>query len=239
VVAVPDEGSFDTSLRGAPESTWASWAQLAPDWIPAAGPLVIVAPHPDDETLGAGGLIFTWAEKGLPITLISVTDGEAACPEVGDLAAIRRLELAGALLALGCLDVEHIRLEIRDGAVALREDELSRAVASHVSNDAILIAPFEFDGHPDHEATGRACISAAHAGGCALARYPIWAWHCGSQELFAQSQPRRFLLSPAAQSAKSRAFANFRSQLADRPGGAIVPSHVLEYFTRPYEVFLL
>jgi hypothetical protein len=47
------------------------------------------------------------------------------------------------------------------------------------------------------------------------------------------------MLTPAAQRAKQSAIQSFQSQLRDRPGGAIVPAHVLEYFARPYEMFVL
>jgi hypothetical protein len=49
----------------------------------------------------------------------------------------------------------------------------------------------------------------------------------------------RFVLSERARAAKRKAIAEFRSQLDDRPGGAILPAHVLDYFYQPYEVFLL
>jgi LmbE family N-acetylglucosaminyl deacetylase len=61
----------------------------------------VVAPHPDDETLAAGGLIATQRSRHLPVTLLAVTDGEAAYPDVPDLARTRRLEQARAAVALG------------------------------------------------------------------------------------------------------------------------------------------
>src|SRR5580692_8282234 len=97
---VADRSSFDTSIPGTPECYWA--ALEPPAWSPRAGPLVVVAPHPDDETLGAGGLIHTWAARhGLPVVIVSVTDGEAACPEIPNLAAVRRSELEAARRELG------------------------------------------------------------------------------------------------------------------------------------------
>jgi hypothetical protein len=47
------------------------------------------------------------------------------------------------------------------------------------------------------------------------------------------------MLSPSAQQAKQSAIHRYESQLSDRPGGAIVPARVLEYFVRPYEMFVL
>jgi hypothetical protein len=49
----------------------------------------------------------------------------------------------------------------------------------------------------------------------------------------------RFMLDDRAREAKRRALSEHRSQLEDRPGGAIVPAHVLDYFSQSYEVFLL
>jgi LmbE family N-acetylglucosaminyl deacetylase len=43
----------------------------------------------------------------------------------------------------------------------------------------------------------------------------------------------------ACQSSQATSIQCSRSQLCERPGGAIVPPHVLPYFNRPYEVFML
>jgi hypothetical protein len=45
---------FYTSCRGMSEAQWSAWASRAPAWVPSARHIVVVAPHPDDETLGAG-----------------------------------------------------------------------------------------------------------------------------------------------------------------------------------------
>ena len=70
--------SIDPSLPGTDERAWQRVLADAPDWMPPDGPLLIVSPHPDDEILGAGGLIHTWKKLGRIVTVISVTDGEAA-----------------------------------------------------------------------------------------------------------------------------------------------------------------
>ena len=118
------------------------------------------------------------------------------------------------------------------------EKKLAQLLAGLVPAEATLIGPFELDGHPDHEATGRACLIAARECGVRMGRYPIWAWYRDAAELRSQRMARRFVLSSQAQCAKKQAIAQFHSQTVERPGGAIVPSHVLEYFYRPYEIFL-
>jgi LmbE family N-acetylglucosaminyl deacetylase len=231
--------AFDTSAIGADDAHWDTWARTARRWSPVHGPLVIVAPHPDDETLGAGGLIYASIANRIPVTVISVTNGEAACPEIPVLGSVRRGELIGALSELGLAEVNAIALELPDGKVRDYEDRLAQLVTELVPAGATLVGPFELDGHPDHESAGRACRIAARRCGAVFAQYPIWAWHRGSDELRSEPCATRFLLSAQARSAKQRALTHFRSQFSERPGGAIVPAHVLRYFRRPYEVFLL
>ena len=230
---------FDTSLPGMSQTQWSNWANQAAAWVPPAGHIVVVAPHPDDETLGAGGLIFTYARSHTKVTVISVTDGELACAEVPELAAVRRCELVSAMRELEVAQTDIVRLGLPDGAVASHEIELANWLARCIPDGAIMVAPFEFDGHPDHDTAGRACRAAAGVRGFALVRYPIWGWYRGARELFMERRGVRYLLDRPARQAKLRALAQFRSQLDDRPGGAIVPAHVLEYFQRPYEMFLL
>ena len=108
---------------GTPESTWAGWPDLG--GLPmlettgaavGGGPL-IVAPHPDDEVLGCGGLL---AQVGGLV--VAVTDGEASHPGStvhgpGRLAELRRAETAAALAALGRPETVVHRLGHPDGGV--------------------------------------------------------------------------------------------------------------------------
>ncbi len=85
----------------------------------AAGGLLAVHAHPDDETLSTGGLLATWAAAGRPVTLVTCTRGERGeviPPELaalaGDgpaLAARREAELADAMRRLGVTD--HLLLD--------------------------------------------------------------------------------------------------------------------------------
>jgi LmbE family N-acetylglucosaminyl deacetylase len=234
----PAGGAFDTSLPGTPECYWA--VLEPPAWSPPAGPLVVVAPHPDDETLGAGGLIHTWAVRHeLPVVIVAVTDGEAACPEIPNLAAVRRGELQAAQHELANTGVDLVHLQLPDGSVSRHQRALAAALSAITPDRATIIAPFEQDGHPDHDAAGRVAREVADRRDAVFAQYPIWAWHRATPAIFAAHALGSFMLSPSAQRAKQSAIRRYRSQLNDRPGGAIVPAHVLEYFARPYEVFVL
>jgi LmbE family N-acetylglucosaminyl deacetylase len=130
-------------------------------------------------------------------------------------------------------------LQLPDGSVSHHQQELAAALSDLTPDRATIIAPFEHDGHPDHDAVGRIAREVADSRDAMFAQYPIWAWHRATPAIFASRALGSFMLSPAAQRAKQNAIRRYRSQVSDRPGGAIVPAHVLEYFARPYEVFVL
>jgi LmbE family N-acetylglucosaminyl deacetylase len=213
---------------GTPQRAWDSWPALRQ--LPPAEPLawssaVVVAAHPDDEVLGAGGLLAMLAAAGARLRLIAVTDGEASHPDADPalIARVRTAETAKALEILGVGGIEVIRLGFGDTAVAGREEELASILAEQCAGFGVCLAPWEGDGHADHEAAGRAARRAARlAPGCpgALA-YPVWMWHWA-----APGDPRvpwhracRVDLRPDVVARKRVAIRAFASQLADRGNG--------------------
>src|SRR5436309_14544363 len=44
--------------------------------IPRSPRVLVFAPHPDDETIGAGGLIFRSTHRGAPVRVVFVTNGD-------------------------------------------------------------------------------------------------------------------------------------------------------------------
>jgi LmbE family N-acetylglucosaminyl deacetylase len=230
---------FDPADRGTPEREWSSLLNGAQAWTPNVGSLLIVAPHPDDEVLGAGGLIHAWTASGQPVTLLSVTDGEASDPNRPGLAQIRQQELRAALRVLTPAHVKIIRIGIPDGKVSDHANRLRLMLEEHLTTDGTLIAPYEFDGHPDHDIAGRVCRDLARAAHIALARYPVWTWHHTNPDSVKSLPWGKFALTRSAQRAKARALRCFESQLRPLFGPPIIPEHVLSYFQRPYEAFVL
>nr|WP_244638814.1 bifunctional PIG-L family deacetylase/class I SAM-dependent methyltransferase [Frigoribacterium sp. CFBP 13729] len=72
------------------------------DLVGASGPVVVLAAHPDDETLGAGSLIAQLVRHGRAVTVVVVTDGAASHPRSTSTPAgsLRELRLAEARAAL-------------------------------------------------------------------------------------------------------------------------------------------
>jgi len=236
----PRPVAFHPALPGTANKDWQALLNGEAAWSPKPGPLLIVSPHPDDEVLGAGGLIRVWSERRHHVVILSVTDGEAAYPDWHGLNLLRRRELDEALAALCSRPVRVVRLAIPDGEVAARMPALIGAIRHLCKSEPTLIAPFEADGHPDHEAVSLACIDVAGDLHLPIARYPIWAWHHAQPTAFKGARWGKFALDAKTQAAKHAAISCFSSQLD--PGDArepVVPAHVLEYFERGYEAFLV
>jgi LmbE family N-acetylglucosaminyl deacetylase len=230
---------FDPADAGTPEREWLDAFSACSEWAPKPGSLLVVSPHPDDEVLAVGGLMHSWSQSGQPVTVVSVTDGEAAFPDWKGLDLVRRGELKGALRKLCLNHISVIRIGLPDGKVAQHANRLRNALLALLDPSITLIAPYERDGHPDHEIIGEVCCGLARSHELAIARYPVWTWHHTEPAALAGVRWGKFSLSREARRAKARAVQCFASQL-EPPGQApIVPRHVLTHFERPYEAFLL
>lgn len=233
--------------RGTPESVWLAHLRdlglpdLALDDVPSR--VVVVAPHPDDEVLAVGGLLALLASAGAQVDVVAVTDGEASHPGGSlspvELAAARVVETDRALALLG-LAGRVTRLGLPDGGADELEEPVTDALA--LAPGQWLLGPWVCDGHPDHEAVGRACARAAVRDGARLLAFPIWAWHWATPD--EPSLPwdgaRQVCLPEAVRTAKAAALQAFVTQVSplgplpqDQP---ILPPHVLARFARPVEV---
>ena len=126
---------------------------------PDARRALVLAAHPDDESLGCGGTIAVMRAHGAQVTVAYATDGEATIGATADrktTGAARRAEAVRACAALGVEDVEF--WELPDGGLAGDLPALSRNVTGAVARtdpDAIFV-PWFFDGHHDHRALSEA-----------------------------------------------------------------------------------
>jgi len=234
---------------GTAEADWrrwdvpASWPRLLLD---LRGRAVVVSPHPDDETLGVGGLLWMLRRQGRAVVVVAVTDGESSHPATttrttADLARRRRDEQVAALAHLGIGMTDLVRLGLPDTAVFEHEADLADALVSLARADDWLIAPWEADGHRDHDAAGRAAGLAADVGGVRLLRYPLWAWHWArpGHPALRSWQPLRVDLPDAALRAKCRAIGCYTSQTTSLGSDApLVPATMLDRHRRGWETVL-
>jgi LmbE family N-acetylglucosaminyl deacetylase len=222
-----------------PEATWLRDLNNLPYWQPPALKAIVVAPHPDDETLGAGGLIAAQTRMGIKAVVLAVTDGEAAYPDQHDLGKRRRTEQERALAELGVSQRNILRLRLPDGGVAAREDELVEVLREHVTRATLLVAPWRLDPHPDHEACGRAAERVARESGAVLVSYFFWSWHYHDPEILTGLPLARFDLDTGLRAAREAALSHHHSQLESESGTPILPEVLLSPARRKFETFIL
>ncbi|HUZ85983.1 MAG TPA: PIG-L deacetylase family protein [Candidatus Baltobacterales bacterium] len=137
----------------------------------SSGGLLVVMAHPDDESMGCGGLILRHTRAGIPVHLICATYGEAGWTgkpigaRRGDLAEIRAAELEDAAGALGLGGVE--LWDYPDGGVAAsNQQEITHRIWEEITRRRPRAVagwgPDGIYGHPDHVAMG-ACTDASVA----------------------------------------------------------------------------
>jgi LmbE family N-acetylglucosaminyl deacetylase len=151
--------------------------------------VAVVAPHPDDETLGCGGTLAILASGRAAVHVVFVTDGGASHPSHPRFAAseIARMRRAEAKEATGTLGVDWDRVlfvDAPDGGLASLDSASSDAVASRIAEifaeiapDAVLL-PLRRDGSSDHDASFILVQLALKKAGRRprIFEFPIWAW---------------------------------------------------------------
>lgn len=241
--------------EGTPAWEWSAWSGL--EALPALEPstllpegrrAVLVAPHPDDEVLGTGGLLARWGRLGRELSLIAVTDGTASHPgssrwPVERLASARPRETREALTRLGLGHLQVDRLGVPDGAIAAHEARLVELLTERLRPGDVVLATWRLDGHPDHEAVGRAALRASTARRARLVEVPIWTWHWAQpgDPRVPWGRARRVDLDAATLALKCQATAAYVSQLEPDPTTGkppILPPYVLARLLRPFEVVL-
>jgi len=219
------------------ETAWRALVAELPELVVSASAVTVVAPHPDDETLACGGLIADLISQGVAVDVVGVTDGDGSHLDRPGLAERRRAEQDEALAILG-VQAAVRRLHLDDGKVAASIERLT-AVLTEVAEDGhLLVAPWELDGHTDHDACGRAARRAGEASGARLLQYPVWAWQWAQPCDFAAVALCRRTISEASASRKRAAMRSFPTQTSEQEGEVIVTPTMLERFGRPWEVFV-
>ena len=179
--------------------------------------LLVVLAHPDDESLGLGGILARYAAEGVDIHLVTATRGEGGRfhehrdgpdhPGRARLGEIREGELRAAARVLGIRDV--VLLGYPDGNLdAVDPSEIHAAIVSHIRrfrpHVVITFSPDGSYGHPDHIAicqfTTAAVVAAADPG------------H-GQGEPYAVPKLYYFVNSPARMAAYQEAFKKLTSKV--------------------------
>ncbi|MGD0769856.1 MAG: PIG-L deacetylase family protein [Tepidisphaeraceae bacterium] len=120
-----------------------------------AGPVLVLAPHMDDEIIGPGGTILRHVQANVPVTFVYVTDGMTGGPPTNPpLNEVRKAESRKAAEIVGVRDL--IFLDGPDGS--LHDSPAIVAALVKILTErkpAIIYAPALTDHHADHWATNR------------------------------------------------------------------------------------
>lgn len=209
--------SFDHREPGTDPAAWTRYldaVSTTPVDLDGIRSVVVLAPHPDDETLGAGGLIARASDAGVPVHVLLLTRGERSHPDsptttAPELAAVRDVEFTRALATLHA-GATSSSVGIPDGGTREHRDEVVDALQRALDDaerPTLVVAPWRGDGHRDHRIAGEVAEDVtAGATGVSLLTYPIWAWHWDDPSASAQPWARaRVLRLPDAVRAQKRA----------------------------------
>jgi N-acetylglucosamine malate deacetylase 1 len=137
--------------------------------------VIVVAAHPDDETIGCGGALRQHVLAGDRVSVIFLTSGEAGGHGIDDPGGTREREGREAAAILGISEIEFWGEP--DGqlkATRATVERLSQAVEH--SRASVVYAPHRNDDHPDHRCASRivrrALAGTSHR--AQLLQYEIW-----------------------------------------------------------------
>ena len=217
-------------------------------------PFVVLAPHPDDEALGTGGLIAAACEAGQAAAVVVITDGSGSHPRsqlyprqrLIDLRR-REVERAGALLGLAPGQVSHLGLpDTRAPKEGPAFDAAISAITAIVRQAGArsLFTTWPGDPHCDHEAAALMALAVARRlPELRLWAYPVWGWHLDPLLPVERPRPRGFRIDISRhQVRKHAALAAHVSQMtdlvSDDPDGFRFSAATLEPFLGPFEYFV-
>jgi LmbE family N-acetylglucosaminyl deacetylase len=217
-------------------------------------PFIVVAPHPDDESLACGGLIADACQLGVRGKVVIVSDGAGSHPNSkayppDRLGSLREEEARQAGAELGLRPEEMLFLGLPDRFVPSEGEEAEWAIG--VIFDCVremgagsLFVSWRHDPHCDHEASYRIAREVQRrVGKVRLLEYVVWGHTLPpSTEVDPIRSGFRISIDREAQEKKRRAIAAHRSQttvlIGDDPGGFLFSQIDLAHFDLPYEFFL-
>lgn len=218
--------------------------------LTGGAPIVVLAPHPDDESLGCGGLL-AHAFDNHGAHVVCMTDGGGSHPgsalwPADRLAAMRRQELSHAIVRLGGQPTDVTWLGHPDGWLGAQDQ--TRIAAGIVAicrarGSRHLFASAAEDHHEDHRATARIARQVARVmPGLILYSFPVWSRWEDPHLLDRLSGQRPVVLDTTLwQDRKRSAIAAHRTQrglvIDDDPQGFHMTPDFIEAFASRPEIF--
>lgn len=221
--------------------------------VPNGGGLVVVAPHPDDESLGCGGLIVQALKQGRAVRVVIVSDGCGSHPNSkayphDRLRSLREAETVRAMAKLG-LGAEHVHfLRLPDGGVPSEGAEAEAAAdkiaeIARAAGASALFVTWRHDPHCDHTASAAIVdLARARLPGLAAYAYPVWGWTLPPEREVGPAPEGFRLAVEAERAAKRRAVEAHASQVSglieDDPSGFQLEPAMIDRLCGPHEWYI-
>ncbi|MGY3052579.1 LmbE family N-acetylglucosaminyl deacetylase [Pedobacter sp. UYEF25] len=216
---------------------------------------LVLAPHPDDESLGCGGLIALFRSKNIKVNVVVTTDGSQSHPNskafpAKKITEIRKEEVRNALKILGVSSKALHFLDGVDSSLPTKGHEgfngLKKRLIQLIVETAptLILVPYELDPHCDHRATWQLLNEAlGNDSVIKVWEYPIWLYELAGADDIPKLGPEQlkkisiehFLVK------KKQAIECHISQttrlIADDLTGFMLLPEVIAHFLSPFEYF--
>ncbi len=216
---------------------------------------VVVAPHPDDETLGCGGAIALLQQRAIPVHILVMSDGTQSHPHsklypADKLRALREAETYAAAQTLGLAANAVTFSRWPDTAVPhpgnpdfpAAVDDCRRYLRRH--SPTLLFVPWQHDQHCDHRATWKIMQHCLSSWPQPLRQifYSIWGSPSAGLPALPTGETGWRLDIRSVAALKRQAAMAHRSQttnlIADDPTGFQLTSTMLNNLIQPWETYL-
>jgi N-acetylglucosamine malate deacetylase 1 len=202
--------------------------------IPKPDRLTVIAPHPDDETLGAGGTIARFADEGVEVSVL-VVSGHLPPLYPAEAFAVTKREAGEALRALGAAHWEFLEVPatmVHERPVAELNGNISRFLRAH--SPQVVFIPFP-DRHIDHRVIFDASVVACRpvhpdAPKVVLAYETLSETHWNVPGVEPAFVPEFYVNVSAYMDRKRQALNCYASQINDAPSRSVEACEALARF---------
>lgn len=199
-----------------------------------SGAIVIVAPHPDDEVLGCGGLIQRLTDQGREVHIVFMTGGEGShrncCELPEEQIKDARRKMACQISPMLSTDVSHLHFfNYPDGGISREHSETERLknLLNELKPTAVFV-PHWGEGWPDHLNSAE-IVKEIMNDKATIYEYCVWMWYYNVWHLD-WKHALIFRMTALEHQQKLRAIDNYTTSKAPcgQPWSGVLPNVLIE-----------